>query len=377
MPAARPATSLPSAARGTHPMKVLALAAYPERIASTRFRVSAFVPHLATSGITVELVPWLDDAAASRLYRRGGMTAAVSGAVHGLARQLRATGRDWDAIWVQREAVLAGPPLVEALARMRGVPLVVDYDDAIWIPQGGPLKRAAKCAWKFDWVLRRATRAIAGSSALAEHARSLGVECSVLPTVVDRSAWTPRVPEGRRLLTIGWIGTHSTAPQLHRVAPALRRLRAEGHAFRVVIIGAGEGFGLDGVETETRSWSQASEIDDFRALDIGLAPMHRSAWHEGKCGFKQVQYMAVGVPCVSSMVGGARDFVVHDENALVADTEDDWYVQLRRLVTDAGLRSRLARCGRELVESRLCTERQAPVLAEILEAAARARTRSV
>ena len=354
-------------------MRVLALAAYPERIASTRFRVSAYVPHLLRRGIEVDLVPWLDDRAAAGLYRPGGKRELMVAAAAGLLRQLRSTSGRWDAVWVQREAVLAGPPVVEALARVRGLPIALDVDDAVWIPQGRFLKRAAKCAWKFDWVMRRAAHVIAGSTALATRSRDRGIPTTVLPTVVDCASWRSREASSAAPLTIGWIGTHSTAPQLSLVAGALRRLRADGHDFRLVVIGAGEEFRLEGIDVELRRWSLATEIEDFRSLDIGLAPMHRSPWHEGKCGFKQIQYMAVGVPLVSSLVGGARDFVVDEENALVAEGEEQWYQQLRRLLTDPALRVRLGRRGREMVESRLCTERQADTLAEILWCVGRSR----
>ena len=356
-------------------MRVVALASYPERMASTRFRVSRYLPHLAARGIDVRLVSALDDVAAASLYAPGGALKMARAAVEGVGRQIAALARGSDVVWVQREALLAGPPLVEALATARGLRIVLDYDDAIWIAQGSALRRATRFAWKFDWVLRRAVHATAGSERLADRARALGVPATVLPTAVEREVWTPGEASSwsadpMQPLVIGWVGTHTTAPQLALVAPALRKLRADGHRFRVLIIGAGSGFRLEGVEIETRAWALEREIDDFRAIDIGVTPMLSTPWHEGKCGFKQVQFMAVGVPFVSSLVGGARDFLVHEQNALVAHAEDDWYVQLRRLLVEAELRSRLASAGRALVEQRLCIEVQADTLARVLRDAA-------
>lgn len=353
-------------------MRVLALAPYPARIASTRFRISQFVPLLARRGIDVEFVPWLDDHAAARLYAPQGFAAAAASAVRGSRNQLSAImARRWDVVWIQREAALAGPPIAEALAMRRGIPVVLDYDDAVWIAQGSAAKRAMKFAWKFDWVLRRSAHAIAGSNALAARAARHGTPATVVPTTVERDRWTPRSEAGRPgPPIIGWIGSHSTASQLELVAPALRRLRSEGHEFRLVVIGAPDGFRLDGVSLEIRRWSLEHEVDDFRSLDIGLAPMHESPWHEGKCGFKQIQYMAVGVPCVSSLVGGARDFVVDGENALVAASGDDWYAALHRLLEDPALRATIAASGRRLVDTRLCAEEQAAVVDEALRAAA-------
>ena len=85
------------------------------------------------------------------------------------------------------------------------------------------------------------------------------------------------------------------------------------------------------------------------------------------CGFKQLQYMAVGVPFVSSWVGGARDFVVDGENGLVALEEVDWYRHLKALLDSPELRTRLARNGRALVETQYSVEQVGPRVVSYFE----------
>src|SRR5690349_21585662 len=94
--------------------------------------------------------------------------------------------------------------------------------------------------------------------------------------------------------------------------------------------------------------------------------MSDDEWTKGKCAFKQVQYMSVGVPMVSSALGAATELLVPEKNALVAEQPGDWLRQLERLLTDAALRSALARAGRELVESSLSIEAQAPTLVNLI-----------
>lgn len=360
-------------------LRVLALSAYPERMAASRFRQLAYVAPLAELGIDVTFESWLDDATATVLYSPGETARKLVGATRGFGRLLSACRGSWDVAWIQREAILVGPPIIEAGLLGRRVPLVFDVDDAVWLTDssGSRYKSALKFGWKFDWLIRRAKHVVAGSSALAERSRTLGVPTTVLPTVVSSLAWAPRTSTTRdgEPLTIGWIGTHSTASQLALVAPALQRLRAEGHQFRLLISGADSSFRLPGVPFEPVPWTLASEIELFRGLDIGIAPSFTSAWHEGKCAFKQIQMMSVGVPVVSSWVGGARDFLVHETNALIAHDENDWYLHLRRLLTDSGLRAGIGVAGRALVETQLCVERQAPVLATVLRRAATTHSR--
>jgi glycosyltransferase involved in cell wall biosynthesis len=135
------------------------------------------------------------------------------------------------------------------------------------------------------------------------------------------------------------------------------------------VVGAVEGFRLDGVELEARPWRLDQEIEEFRSIDVGLAPMFAEPVYEGKCGFKQLQYMAVGVPFVSSLVGGARDFVVDGQVGLVAHDAGDWYRQIKALLDSQELRQRLSENGLKLVKERYSLEVQGPRVARIVEEA--------
>jgi glycosyltransferase involved in cell wall biosynthesis len=132
-------------------------------------------------------------------------------------------------------------------------------------------------------------------------------------------------------------------------------------------VGAGDDFVLSGVEAHSRPWRLDQEVREFRRIDIGLAPMHSGSVYEGKCGFKQLQYMAVGVPFVSSWVGGAKDFVVDGENGLVAYRTEDWYRHLKALLSSRSLRRKLSHNARRLVETQYCIEHQGPRIADFIE----------
>jgi glycosyltransferase involved in cell wall biosynthesis len=157
------------------------------------------------------------------------------------------------------------------------------------------------------------------------------------------------------------------------VIPALARLREEGFRFRARFVGAGN-YRASGLDAEYVPWSLERDVSAFQEVDIGLAPMFDGPWYEGKCAFKQVQYMTVGVPHVSSWVGGARDILIHGENALVARTADEWYPALRSLLTDVETRRRLSISGRALVERELCAEVQAVRVADAIEGVLAARS---
>ncbi len=354
---------------------MLGLVVHPEGGPATRFRLMAYRQAFAANRLDLTVVPSLDVAAYDLLYQPAiGLLRKASVAIGSMARQWREAvlGGPWDAIWVQREAALLGPPALEyVLSAMKGVPLVYDFDDAVWIstaghsrhPWAARLLRTPRKAW---WLMKRAAHVVAGSEDLAQVARKVAQRVTVVPTVVSRSTWTPR-PSSIRVgvPVIGWIGTYGTARYLDMVLPALRRLRAEGRQFRLRIVGAGPDFVL-GLEHERVPWSLEHEIEAFRELDIGLAPVADDEWGRGKCAFKQVQYFATGVACVTSPVGPAKEFAAQGA-ALAARNEGEWYVALARLLDDDSLRLQLVGVGRALVEQRLCTEVQGPKLVALFD----------
>jgi len=360
---------------------ILALATYPESAAATRFRVMEMLPYLRARGWHVRFEPFMDDSFLSGFYATGNrVKKAKYLSARSLERLALAVGvAGVDAVFIQREAALIGPPYAEFILRwLRKLPIIFDFDDAIWdlnLPRSThPLvARMLKDPNKCWYSMRRAAGVIAGSNYLAERAREVNSNVTVVPTVVSSKSWTPWPGRRRGELygdgppRIGWVGTHTTADQLELVEPALRRLRAEGHDFELHVVGAGDDFGLGTVEVRSRPWRLNDEVREFQRIDIGLAPMHREPVYQGKCGFKQLQYMAVGVPFVSSWVGGAREFVVDGENGLVAHTNEDWYQHLKALLESQDLRRRLSQNGRRLMEKEYCSEVQGPRVAKFVE----------
>jgi len=360
--------------------KILALATYPESAAATRFRLTHMLPFLEAEGWETDFEPFVDDEFLRGFYTKGSKLQKAAylgaGSIKRFALALSASGVD--AVFIQREAALIGPPYAEFVLRsLKRLPIIFDFDDAIWDlnlsnsthPVAARLLKDPNKCW---YTMRRAAGVIAGSNYLAERAREVNANVMVAPTVVSSKAWTPgpgrlegELHDGRPP-RIGWVGTHTTAHQLELVEPALQQLRGEGYDFEVHVVGAGENFRLDTVDLVSRAWRLEDEIREFQRIDIGLAPMHGESVYQGKCGFKQVQYMAVGAPFVSSWVGGARDFVVDGENGLVAHNAEDWYRHLKALLESQELRGKLSRNARRLVEREYCVEAQGPRVAQFI-----------
>lgn len=350
------------------PRRLLVLATYPVLGAATRYRAVSYFEPLARAGIECDLVSYYNDEEFGMLYGAGLLQNARN-TLRGALRLVQVGRRvsHYDGVFVQREAAPLGPPLLEVLMHDHWeLPLIFDFDDAIWLPQHhkSSYPRLARVLRpeKSVALMRRASLVIAGSHALATKAREVNPHVEVLPTTVPESVWTPRPDRPLGALSdlpvVGWVGTHSTAAQLEVALRALERLNSAGRRFRLRVVGAGSGLPATSLNVECLPWSMTNEVEQFRAIDIGLAPMFDDAWSAGKCGFKQVQYLATGVPMVSSAVGGAQEILTAEHDALFAGSVDDWVRQLDRLLTDPSLRSRLAANGLAKFRSKLALEVQ-------------------
>ncbi|MBK6799468.1 MAG: glycosyltransferase family 4 protein [Acidobacteria bacterium] len=355
-------------------MRVLFLTPNPIEAAGTRYRVNQFLPYLNQHGITGDVIPFLSSDDFKLIYNSGRFIEKSTRLTFAVLRRLRwaiAAGR-YDAVFISREAMLFGPPVIEWLiARVMRKPIVFDFDDAIFEPYISPtygrFATWLKYPKKSDRIMSMSTQIIAGNEYLANYARRWNQNVHVIPTVVDTEQYRrpSRLKDMKNVPVIGWIGTHSTAQYLAQIFPALENL-AKRHRFKFRVIGAGSEIQIPGVDVENRPWRLETEIADFHDLDIGVYPIREDRWSIGKCAFKAIQYMAAGVPSVSSPVGMTREVVQDGVNGLLADSAEEWEVALENLLTDDNLRERLAAAGSMTIEECYSLKVFAPRLRDIL-----------
>lgn len=353
-------------------MRILFLTPYPILGASSRFRVYQYVPYLVACGHEVEVAPFLDEQGYQHLYQPGRWLGKISSICASLWRRLRLWSRlrDFDICIIHREAAPIGSSM-EWLYSRRARRLVFDFDDAIFCPavsDSNRIFRFLKSPSKTARLIARSHATIAGNQFLADYARRFCAATYVLPTPVDATRFQPRPAGERPSVVIGWIGSHTTAPYLELAAEPLREVKAlYDRGVEIHIVGAGS-YCPAGLTATYKSWSLENEIADLQAFDIGIMPMPNTPWAQGKCGFKALQYMSVGIPVVCSPVGANREIVVHGENGLWSRTAEEWVSALRQLIDDRSLRTRMGQAGRRLLEERyslsVCQQRLEEILRE-------------
>jgi glycosyltransferase involved in cell wall biosynthesis len=358
-------------------MRVLAFASYPVEAAATRYRLQQFVEPLSRLGISLTIKPFLDSKGFDSLYRRRALGATGLGLLKAVARRMGdvyAT-RKANVVLIQREAMIFGPPVIEWLSiRMGRCPMVLDLDDATYVPYTSPtygkFGKALKWFSKTDDLIRWANVVTCGNRAIAEYAESKGARTRIIPTVVDTDVFVPKPRPPNGPIVLGWIGTHSTFPYLREIFPVLQEL-ARTHRFRLKIVGAGTNtVNIPGVDVENLEWKLEREVEHFQSFDVGLYPidpsLYAEKWAAGKSGYKAIQYMAVGIPFVAAPVGAMAEIGEAAVTHFSATSKDEWLRALERLLSDPQLRHTMGASGRRHVVQHYSLSDQADKLASAL-----------
>lgn len=335
-------------------MRVLALTRYDDAGASSRYRVYQYLPGLRAAGVEIDVMPLLGDGYVAALYAQ--RTPRLLRLAQSAFKRIKALSswRRYDLIWLEKELFPYGPGILERFLRLTEVPVIVDYDDAIFHKYDrnrSALVRAV-LSRKIDRVMNACTLVVAGNEYLASRARAAGAPAvAVLPTVIDLRRYPLPGPRPiRASLTVGWIGSPTTQEYLRLVAPALAAFVEEFGA-SVHVIGARADFSLPGVPLNLVPWNEKTEVEELSRLDIGIMPLHDDPWSRGKCGLKLIQYMGCGLPVVASPVGVNSDIVRNGETGFLASAAKDWLTALRVLGRNEALRTAMGAAGRTRVES--------------------------
>jgi len=354
-------------------MKVLFLEPYPTEGPSSRYRVEQYVPYFEKNGITCAVRPFVSSRFYRILYKRGHYLKKIYFFMQGMVKRIFDifTGLGSDIIFIHLEALPIGPPVIEWIFAAAGKKIIYDLDDAIYMRQASSANRMVKFLKfpsKVKTILKMSNHIITCNEYLGEFAGKFNPNVTVISTSVDTGKFFPvKKTASSGNVTIGWIGSYSTAPYLGLIKDVLLEV-GEKHPFTLKIIGAGDydiGITSAHIKVLNLAWELDSEIGQFQSLDIGLYPLPNDKWVLGKTGFKTMQYMSVGVPCVVSKVGRNEEIVKDGVNGFSAGSKKEWVDKISLLISNPDLRQKMGEEGRKTAEERFSVKANAPRYLEI------------
>ena len=354
-------------------MKILFIAPYPKgRAPSQRFRFEQYFRYLALDHIDCELAPFWSEKGWNILYSKGNYLRKFTQLILGFLRRifLMFRIRQYDRILIHREATPIGPPMFEMIiVRWFNKKFYFDFDDAVWMDntsKENELVARLKYHNKVPAICRWADKVSCGNQWLAEYASQFNRRVVVLPTTIDIDHHKPLMHAGASgKVTIGWTGTHSTGRYLTMLKKVLRGLH-ERFSIDFLVISNHPPDSPDNF-WRYEPWDKEKEIRQLQDMDIGIMPLEDTDWEKGKCGFKALQYMAVGIPAVVSPVGVNIEIIEHGVSGYLCETDNEWSQAVTELITDADKRKEVGRSGRKRVEQLYSSKVNKEIFYQILD----------
>jgi glycosyl transferase family 1 len=264
-----------------------------------------------------------------------------------------------DLFVLQRPAHPLQPQLIRML-RANGIAVVVDMDDDMSSihPDNVAFRTyRTRSSTPFNW--RSAGRSCKEATLVTTSTRAL-LKTYARPgrgVVVDNYVPAATLGYAQRpggVASFGWAGTTQSHPNdLQVTGTAIQRLIDDGHSFRVV-----------GGPSKVRSAARLRTEPDYTGsvgLDqwiktigdsyrVGLIPLAPSQFNTAKSRLKGIEHMAAGRPWVASPRDEYRRLVKESGCGLLADNPKEWYVQVRRLLTDDVLYKEQVEAGTEYIQ---------------------------
>jgi glycosyltransferase involved in cell wall biosynthesis len=237
--------------------------------------------------------------------------------------------------------------------RLLSKQLIFDFDDAIFQKSdGSPSSTRAK---RFSAILTSVDQVWAGNSYLAEKAKNYCNKVTILPTSIAKSKYDVESPKPTEHIDLVWIGSSSTRKHLETIIPVLEDLALRIPNLRLKIIAD---FTIQSSELNIVEipWNSKTEAEEISSAHIGIAPLPDNAFTIGKCGLKVLQYMASGLPVISSSTGVNKDLVTHGATGFLAESPEEWIEAIEKLATSPELRESMGQAGRQSFQNSFTLE---------------------
>lgn len=125
-----------------------------------------------------------------------------------------------------------------------------------------------------------------------------------------------------------WVATSGNLFNLEAILPYLEKaaqeLRKSSRQLTLrVVCDKPVNFSGEALIVENIKWTREKAIDNMLNAHIGIMPLEPTEYNKGKGGFKLVQYLSVGLPCIASK-HGFNEKVINESCGILTESYEQW-----------------------------------------------------
>ena len=343
-------------------MKVLFLTIGTETIASSRTKVYQYVPYLQQAGIQCIIIPMTNATKKSKFRTWGLIKRKLNSVIKYLKIALFSIV--CDVVFIQKVLL---PIWIQNLIRALNKNIIFEFDDAIWtshqtsIHPNNALRRLL-----LSHIISISKFVFLENNYTKEFTMQFNKNILMITGPIDCKRYFPKRGEKNKNIVIGWIGSPPNTLYLKPVFSVFKRINKNYPDVVIELIGASN-LKIEGVNLVIKEWNFDTEVENLHDFDIGIMPLPDDEWSRGKGGYKLLQYMAIGIPCIASPVGINSTLIREGINGYLASSEDEWFEKLEILIKNRILRRSMGVNGRKLIEEKYSLKVSAPKLIKLIK----------
>ena len=232
-------------------------------------------------------------------------------------------------VFIEYELLPYFPSILEYLLFKTKVKIILDYDDAIFHNYDLHPNSLIKYLFgnKIYKIVKYANTVITGSPYLSSHLNRFTNNIVELPTSINFANYTSnfQLNSNKDEITIGWIGSKSTSINIVSIKEVIKIIYKLNPKITFKLMGFDTNLKtqLELPNVQFYNWSAQEELIFLNEIDLGIMPLEDTPFNRGKCGFKLIQYMAMGKPTLSTPLE-ANVKINRNNNNLFATNNEEW-----------------------------------------------------
>jgi hypothetical protein len=279
-------------------------------------------------------------------------------------------------VFIEYELLPYFPPLLEYLLFKSNVKVIFDYDDAIFHNYDLHPNPIIKYLFnnKVPFLAKYADIIITGSPYLTKYFYQHNKNIIEIPTSISFQQYINNKEKinignnNNEKIVVGWLGSKTTSWNLLEIKDVIDKILVENP--KVIFRFCGFNIQYSGFfqsnNIEFLEWSSLNEINFLNNINIGIMPLGETLFNRGKCGFKLIQYMAMGKPTISSPLE-ANIKINRNNGNLFASSKSDWYESLTFMINHINYFNKIGDSNTEIIKKYYSIEENSKIMINLFK----------